>query len=319
LDAGMGQLKIFCGNANRPLTEEIARHLDLDVGDATVSTFKDGEIHVRIHENIRGCDVFIIQPTCNPVNQHLMELLILIDAARRASVARITAVVPYYGYARQERKTAGREPISAKLVANLITTAGADRVLSIDLHAPAIEGFFDIPVDHLRAGPILARYFRQHCDPPFVVAAPDEGAVEHAIKFQRRLGPDAGLAILVKHRPEPDQAEVVGMVGESQVQDCTVILIDDLISTGGTLIEAADHLLDVGAAAVYAGATHPVFAGNAAERLKDSRLKHIVVTNTIPVKKIDNNEKITVLSVAPLLAEAISRIHNDESVSSLFD
>lgn len=315
----MEQLKIFCGNANRSLTEEITRHLDLDVGDATVETFKDGEIRARIRENIRGCDVFIIQPTCNPVNQHLMELLILIDAARRASVARITAVIPYYGYARQERKTAGREPISAKLVANLITIAGADRVLTLDLHAPAIEGFFDIPVDHLRAGPILARHFRQYCDPPFVVAAPDEGAVERAIKFQRRLGPDVDLAVLVKQRPEPDRAKIEGMVGEDKVPGCTVILIDDLISTGGTLVEAADYLLDVGASAVYAGVTHPVFAGDAAERLKDSRLKHIVVTNTIPVKKTDDNEKITVLSVAPLLAEAISRIYNNESVSSLFD
>lgn len=312
----MEHLKVFCGNANRPLAQEIADHLDIELGRAVVATFKDGEIRARIQENIRGCDVFIIQPTCNPVNQHLMELLILIDAAKRASVERITAVIPYYGYARQERKTAGREPISAKLVADLLTVAGADRVLTVDLHAPAIEGFFDIPVDHLRAEPILADYFKRHCEPPFVVAAPDEGAVERAFKFQLRLGRDVGLAVLVKHRPEPDKAEVVGMVGD--VKGRTVVLIDDLISTGGTLTESADYLLQAGATAVYAGAVHPVFAGDAAERLRDSKLKHVAVTNTIPVAQSDDNEKITVLSIARLLADAIACIHRNQSVSLLF-
>lgn len=313
----MNGLKIFCGNANRPLAQAIADELGAELGRAMVATFKDGEIRARIVENIRGHDVFIIQPTCNPVNEHLMELLILIDAAKRASVERITAVIPYYGYARQERKTAGREPISAKLVADLITVAGADRVLTIDLHAPAIEGFFNIPVDHLRAGPILAEHFKCHCEPPLVVAAPDEGAVERAIKLQARLGHDVGLAILVKHRPEPDQAEVVGMVGE--VAGRTVILIDDLISTGGTLAESAEYLLRAGATAVFAGAVHPVLAGDAAEQLRRSVLKHVVVTNTIPVNPANRNEKITVLSVAPLLAEAIVRIHENRSVSALFD
>lgn len=312
----MNDLKLFCGNANRPLAHEIADHLGIRLGDARVATFKDGEIRARIQENIRGHDVFIIQPTCNPVNQHLMELLILIDAAKRASALRITAVIPYYGYARQERKTAGREPVSAKLVANLITVAGADRVVTMDLHAPAIEGFFDIPVDHLRAGPILSDYFKQHCRPPLVVAAPDEGAVERAIKLQGRLGREVSLAVLMKHRPEPDKAEVVGMVGD--VEGRTVILIDDLISTGGTMMESAEYLLQAGATAVFAGAVHPVLAGDAAERLRCSVLERIVVTNTIPVAEQSRNRRIVVLSVAPLLAEAIARIHENRSVSALF-
>lgn len=313
----MEELKLFTGNANRALAQEIARHIGVELGDALVKTFKDGEIRVQIRENIRGRDVFIIQPTCRPVNEHLMELLILIDAVKRASAARITAVVPYYGYARQERKTAGREPISAKLVANLITVAGADRVLTMDLHAPAIEGFFDIPVDHLRAGPILAEYFKQHVEPPVVVVAPDEGAVERAIKLQARLGNDVGLAIIMKHRPEPDRAEVVGMVGD--VRGRTAILIDDLISTGGTLIEAAEYLLTQGARAVMAGAVHPVFSGPAIQRLSASPLQRVVVTNTIPVPEAELDEKIVVLSVAPLLAEAIVRIHENRSVSELFE
>lgn len=314
----MNDLKIFCGNANRALAQKIAEHLGVELGRAMVTTFKDGEIRARIQENIRGHDIFIVQPTCNPVNQHLMELLILIDAAKRASAARITAVVPYYGYARQERKTAGREPISAKLVANLITVAGADRVLTMDLHTPAIEGFFDIPVDHLRAGPILADYFTRHCEPPLVVVAPDEGAVERAIKLQLQLGHDVSLAVMVKHRPVPDRAEVVGMVGEQAVEGRIAILIDDLISTGGTMIEAAECLLRAGAAAVFAGAVHPVLAGDAAERLRQSALKRIVVTNTIPIPEPMHNDKITVLSVAPLLAQAIERIHEHRSVSMLF-
>jgi ribose-phosphate pyrophosphokinase len=313
----MNGLKIFCGNANRPLAQEIAGHLGIELGRAMVTTFKDGEIRVQIMEHVRGHDVFIIQPTCNPVNRHLMELLLFIDAAKRASVGRVTAVIPYYGYARQERKTAGREPISAKLVADLITVAGADRVLTIDLHAAAIEGFFDIPVDHLRAGPILADYFKQHCGSPLAVAAPDEGAVERAVKLQTHLGPDTGLAVLVKHRPEPDQVEVVGMIGD--VKDRTVIIIDDLISTGGTLIEAAEYLLQKGATAVFAGAVHPVFAGAAARRLDQSVIQRVVVTNTIPISQTGLNDKIAVLSVAPLLAEAIARIHENRSVSSLFD
>jgi ribose-phosphate pyrophosphokinase len=315
----MPRLTLLAGNANRPLALEIAANLGVELSDAMVSTYKDGEIRARIYDNIRGQDVFIIQPTCDPVNDNLMELLLLIDASRRASAARITAVVPYYGYARQERKTAGREPISAKLVANLITVAGAQRVLTIDLHAPAIEGFFDLPVDHLRAGPILASYFRQNVPPPLVVAAPDEGAVERAIKFQARMGPQASLAVLVKHRPEPDKAEIVGLIGKSRVDGHAVILIDDLISTGGTLVEAAEHLLEAGASSVYAGATHPVLADNALERLFASSLERVVVTNTIPVGPPDQNDKFVVLSIAPLLAEAIARIHEDRSVSALFD
>jgi ribose-phosphate pyrophosphokinase len=226
-------------------------------------------------------------------------------------------VIPYYGYARQERKTAGREPISARLVANLITVAGADRVVTMDLHAAAIEGFFDIPVDHLRAGPILARYFEYHCEPPLVVVAPDEGAVERALKLQQSLRCDATLAVLVKHRPEPDQAEVVGMVGS--VEGRTAMLIDDIISTGGTLGESAEYLLNAGATAVFAGAVHPVFAGDAVTRLIQSELVRVVVTNTIPLPETIHSDKIVVLSVAPLLAEAIMRIHQNQSVSALFD
>lgn len=315
----MPQLRLLSGNANPLLAQEIASHLGVGLTDVVLGTFRDGEIRARILDNIRGYDVFIIQPTCNPVNDSLMELLLLIDAARRASAARITAVVPYYGYARQERKTAGREPISAKLVANLITVAGANRVLTVDLHAPAIEGFFDLPVDHLRAGPILANYFRQHATPPLVIAAPDEGAVERAIKFQQRMGRAASLAVLVKHRPEPDQAEMVGLVGETRVEGATVILIDDLISTGGTLVEAAEHLLRAGAAMVCAAATHPVLADDAVQRLSGSALDRVVVTNTIPVASVAGNDKFVVLSIAPLLAEAIDRIHENRSVSALFD
>ena len=313
----MNDLRVFSGNANIPLAEEIADHLDIHLGEAMVTTFRDGEIRVRIKENIRGHDVFIIQSTCNPVNQHLMELLILIDAARRASAARITAVIPYFGYARQERKSAGREPISAKLVANLITVAGADRVLTIDLHAAAIEGFFDIPVDHLRAGPILADFFDKTCRPPLAVAAPDEGAVDRAVKFQSWLKCDSVLSVLMKHRPEPDKAEVVGMIGN--VENRTVMLIDDVISTGSTLAESAEYLLGGGARAVYAGATHPGFSGQAAARIRDSKLEQIVVTNTIPIPDNMPADKISVLSIAPLLGEAISRIHQDRSVSALFD
>jgi ribose-phosphate pyrophosphokinase len=313
------QLRLLSGNANLQLAQEIAANLGVELSGVMLSTFKDGEIRAQILDNVRGQDVFIIQPTCDPVNDSLMELLILIDACRRASAARITAVVPYYGYARQERKTAGREPISAKLVANLITVAGANRVLTVDLHAPAIEGFFDLPVDHLRAGPILASYFRQSVAPPLVIAAPDEGAVERAIKFQERMGPSVSLAVLVKHRPEPDEAEMVGLVGESRVEGAAVILIDDLISTGGTLVEAADHLLEAGATMVCAGATHPVLADEAVARLSASALDRVVVTNTIPVESAAGNDKFVVLSIAPLLAEAIARIHENRSVSALFD
>jgi len=321
-------LLIFSGNANRPLAQEIAQHLDVPLGAAFVGTWKDGESRVRIEENVRGMDVFVVQPTCPPVNHHLMELLIIIDALRRASANRITAVMPYFGYAKQEKKTAGREPITARLVANLITTAGASRILTIDLHAAAIEGFFDIPVDHLRAAAILADYFQTlHLD-DVVVVSPDVGGVGRANEFRRRLSRyittnemyrDLGaatLAIVAKHRPQQDVAEILEMVGE--VQGKTAIIVDDLIQSGGTLIEAAEALLQRGARAVYACATHPVFAGQARQMLAASALAQVVVTNTIPVALEPGHDKIRVLSVAPLLAEAISRIHQDVSLSSLF-
>jgi ribose-phosphate pyrophosphokinase len=337
-------MHIFSGNANRPLAQEIAQHLNVPLGEAFVGQWKDGESRVRIEENVRGTDVFVVQPTCPPVNHHLMELLIVIDALRRASANRITAVMPYFGYAKQEKKTAGREPITARLVANLITTAGASRILTMDLHAAAIEGFFDIPVDHLRAVTILADYFqtlnlgdeapsrltprpgspRGLAERPnggrdgaseVVVVSPDVGGVGRANEFRRRLGA-ATLAIVAKHRPQQDVAEFLEMVGE--VQGKTAIIVDDLIQSGGTLIEATDELLHRGARAVYACATHPVFAGQARQKLTQSALTQVVVTNTIPVALEPQSDKIRVLSVAPLLAEAISRIHQDVSLSSLF-
>lgn len=321
-------MHIFSGNANRPLAQEIAQHLNVPLGQAFVGTWKDGESRVRIEENVRGMDVFVVQPTCPPVNHHLMELLIIIDALRRASANRITAVLPYFGYAKQEKKTAGREPITARLVANLITTAGASRILTLDLHAAAIEGFFDIPVDHLRAVPILADYFQTLNLGDVVVVSPDVGGVGRANEFRRRLSRyitnhemyrDLGaatLAIVAKHRPQQDVAEILEMVGE--VQGKTAIIVDDLIQSGGTLIEATDELLHRGARAVYACATHAVFAGQARQTLAQSALVQVVVTNTIPVALEPRHDKIRVLSVAPLLAEAISRIHQDVSLSSLF-
>ena len=308
------RLQLFTGNANPDLAAEIARHMGIPLGQALVSTFSDGEVQVRIQENVRGSDVFVIQPTCTPVNHHLMELLIMIDALRRASAQRITAVIPYFGYARQERKTAGREPISAKLVANLITTAGADRILAIDLHAPAIEGFFDIPVDHLRAGPILADYFQKLSLPDPVVVAPDEGGVDRAVKFRNRLG--VPLAIIAKHRPRPEDAKALEMVGD--VEGKTAIVVDDIVSTGGTLIEAVNTLVKRGARTVYAAIVHPVFSADAVERVQASALEKVVVTNTIPVPPEKQGEKIEVLSVAPLLAQAIQRIHEHRSISELF-
>jgi ribose-phosphate pyrophosphokinase len=309
-----GRLQIFSGSANRPLAQEIAAGLNINLGRAIVSTFKNGETRVKIEENVRGSDVFVVQPTCTPVNHHLMELLLLIDALRRASASRVTAVVPYYGYAKQEKKTSGREPISAKLVANLIRTAGADRVLTMDLHAPAIEGFFDIPVDHLQAGQMLSDYVRDLNLPNPVVVSPDAGGVGRANRFRERIG--AGLAIIAKQRPEPDIAEILEMVGE--VEDKTAIIVDDMISTGGTLVEAAHALLDRGARKVYACATHGVFAAEAIEIIRKSDLVETIVTNTIPQAPIAASARVRTISVAPLFAEAIMRIHKDLSLSALF-
>jgi ribose-phosphate pyrophosphokinase len=309
-----GRLQIFSGSANRSLAQEIAKFLNINLGRSMIGTFKNGETRIKLEENVRGSDVFVIQPTCTPVNHHLMELLLLIDALRRASASRVTAVIPYYGYAKQEKKTTGREPISAKLVANLIRTAGAHRLLTMDLHAPAIEGFFDIPVDHLQAGPLLAEYIRDLSLPHTVVVSPDAGGVGRANSFRERIG--AGLAIIAKQRPQPDVAEMLEMVGD--VHGKTAIIVDDMISTGGTLAEAARALKERGAEAVYACATHGVFAGDALAIIGGSVLVETIVTNTIPLPPNYEGTRIKVISVAPLFAEAIMRIHKDLSLSALF-
>jgi ribose-phosphate pyrophosphokinase len=309
-----GRLQIFSGSANRPLAQEIASYLNINLGRAIVDTFKNGESRIKLEENVRGSDVFVIQPTCTPVNHHLMELLLLIDALRRASASRVTAVIPYYGYAKQEKKTTGREPISAKLVANLIRTAGAHRVLAMDLHAPAIEGFFDIPVDHLQAGPLLADYIRDLNLHNLVVVSPDAGGVGRANSFRERIG--AGLAIIAKQRPQPDVAEMLEMVGE--VQGKTAVIVDDMISTGGTLAEAARALKERGALDVYACATHGIFAEPALSIMTESMLMETIVTNTIPLPDAYESARVRVISVAPLFAEAIMRIHKDLSLSALF-
>lgn len=309
-------LLLCSGNANRPLARAVAEALDLPLADALVTTFKDGETRVRIDQDVRGRNAFVIQPTSPPVNHHLVELLVIIDALRRASARQVTAVLPYYGYARQEKKTTGREPISAKLVANLITTAGADRVVTFDLSAPAIEGFFDIPVDHLRAAPILADFFGALNLPNVAVVAPDVGAVKRADDFRRRLAPDIPLIIVFKHRPSVDMAEVQELVGK--VEGHTAILVDDLISTGGTLLAATNALLERGARAVYACATHAVFAESTVQRLIDSSLEQVVVTDTIDLPEEYGDGKISVCTVAPLLAKTLKCIHENRSVSALF-
>ncbi len=312
----INHLKIFSGNANPELAEKICAYLAIPLGRANVRTFSDGEIFVEIQENVRGADVFVIQPTCPPVNDHLMELLIMIDALRRASARRITAVIPYYGYARQDRKVIPRTPITAKLVANLITVAGARRVLTIDLHAGQIQGFFDIPVDHLYAAPVLITYLREEFrDKEIVMVSPDAGGVERARAYAKRL--NAGLAIIDKRRLRPNESEVMHVVGD--VKGKVAIILDDMIDTAGTICKAADALYERGAKEVHGMATHPVLSGPAIERLRKSPMKSIVVTDTIPLREEAKKlKKIKVLSVAELLGEAIRRIHNDDSVSSLF-
>lgn len=309
-----GRLQVFAGNSNIALAREITAHLHLNLGRALVGQFKNGETRIKIEENVRGSDVFVVQSLTTPVDHHLMELLIMVDALRRSSAKRITAVIPYYGYAKQEKKTTGREPITAKLIANLIATAGAHRVLTMDLHAPAIEGFFDIPVDHLQAGPLLVDYFRSMDLQNVVVVSPDAGGVGRANKFRERIG--ASLAIIAKQRPEPDVSEVIEMVGD--VDGKTAIIVDDMISTGGTLVEAAKTLNDRGATGVYACATHGIFAGAAFGQMADSHLTEIVVTNTIPSPPEAQMARIKTMSVAALFAEAIMRIHKDLSLSTLF-
>src|SRR5579872_1348401 len=311
----MADLKIFTGNANRPLAEGVCRYLGVTLGTAMVGTFKNGETRVKIEEHVRGADVFVIQPTSNPSDHHIIELLIMIDALKRASAGRITAVIPYYAYAKQEKKTSGREPISAKLVANLIVTAGTDRVLAVDLHAPAIQGFFDIPVDHLSAIPLLAAELEDAYPlDDIVVVSPDSGGVTRAEDFRVRIR--AGLALIAKKRPEPDQVEVLDMVGD--VEDKVAVIVDDMISTGGTLVEAAEELIRRGARDVLAYAVHPVLATGACETIRNSALERVVVTNTILVPPEDRDAKIHVVSVAGIIGEAIRRIHEGRSVSALF-
>lgn len=309
------KFKLFTGNANPALAHEIAEYLGVKLGAANVSRFSDGEICIDINESVRGSDVYIVQPTCNSVNDNLMELLIMIDGIRRASARRITAVIPYYGYARQERKRRARDPISAKLVANLIVAAGARRVLTMDLHAGAIQGFFDIPVDHLPGGPILSQYFANKKLADIVVVSPDIGGVTRTRDFANRLG--AEIAIIDKRRPAPNVAEITNLIGN--IQGKTVIMVDDIIDTGGTITQGAQFLIDRGAKEVYACCTHAVLSGPAVERLNNSVIKEIVVTNTIPLPEEKMLPKIKVLSVAPLFGEAIVRIHEDLSVSKLFN
>lgn len=284
------------------------------MGDAKVRHFKDGEINIVINESVRGTDAFVIQPTCAPTNDNIMELLIMIDALRRASARRITAVMPYYGYARQERKSKARDPITAKLMANIITSAGADRVVTMDLHAPAIQGFFDIPVDHLPGVPILAQYFREKNLENVCVVSPDLGGVTRARDMAERIG--ASIAIIDKRRPEPNVSEIMHVIGD--LEGKSVIMIDDIIDTAGTITQGAQALIDRGAKEVYACCTHPVLSGPAMERLKNSVIKEVVVTNTIPIPEEKMLDKFKVLSVAPLLGSAIVRIHEDLSVSKLF-
>lgn len=310
-------IKIFTGNSNPGLAKEIADILGVNVGVSQVGTFSDGEISVNIDETVRGADVFLVQSTNAPVNDNLMELLIMMDAFRRASAGRITAVIPYYGYARQDRKAKARDPITAKLVADIIHTAGADRVLTMDLHAAQLQGYFNIPVDHLLGAPILAKYFEGLNIPEdeLVVVSPDIGGVARARKFADRL--HAPIAIIDKRRPKANVSEVMNVIGD--IKGKTVILIDDIIDTAGTITNGANALVKLGAKEVYACCTHAVLSGPAFERIQDSALKEVVVLNTIPLPEDKNTSKIRSLSVAPIFAEAIRRIYEDLSVSKLFD
>ncbi len=308
-------LKLFTGNANPALAQEICAYLGIRLGEATVSSFSDGEVRVKIEENVRGADVFVVQSCCAPVNDSIMELLIMIDALKRSSASRITAVIPYFGYARQDRKDQPRVPISAKLVADLITTAGADRVLTMDLHAGQIQGFFNIPVDHLYATPVLLEYINKRGVADLVVVSPDAGGVERARAFAKRL--QANLAIIDKRREGPNQTQIMNIIGD--VEGKSALLLDDMIDTAGTIVQGAQACAEKGAREVWAACTHPVLSGPALDRLQQSCLREIVVTNTIPLKEKERLcPKLHLLSVAPLLGEAITRIHEEESVSSLF-
>ncbi len=308
------ELGLFSGRANPELANKIAKHIGVPLGKMELSSFSDKEMYVRINENVRGKDVFLIQPTSPPANENLMELLIMIDAFQRASARRITAVISYYGYGRQDRKDEPRVPITAKLVANLVTTAGADRVLAIDLHAAQIQGFFDIKVDHLFAAPVFVDYFISKNLKNLVILSPDMGGIRRARAYANRL--DASLAVIDKRRTGANKAEVLNVVGK--VRGKQILIVDDMIDTGGTLIAAVRALIKKGVQEIYVSATHPILSGSAYEMIESSSLKELVVTDTIPLKQGKAKTKIKVLSVAPLLGEAIRRIHENKSVSSLF-
>ena len=309
-----GRLQVFTGTSHPQLAKEMMAELEAPLGRAVVGAWKNGETRVKLDENVRGSDVFAIQSMSHPVNNHLVELLLIVDALRRASAARITAVIPYFAYAKQEKKTSGREPISAKLVANLLTTAGADRILTMDLHSPAIEGFFDIPVDHLRAAPILARHINRQGLQDLVVVSPDAGGVARAEELRGRTG--GSLAIISKRHPGPDVSEALEMVGD--VDGRPAVIVDDMISTGGTLVLAAELLRDRGASPIYAAATHGIFAQDGLDLIHRSPIDKVLVTDTLPLPQDGPTTKIEVVSVAPLLAEAVTRIHKDLSISALF-
>ena len=309
------KFKIFCGTANEALADEVCAFLGLTRGQAHITRFKDGECYVQIQENVRGADVFVMQPTCRPVDEHLMELLLMIDALKRASARRITAVIPYYGYARQDRKDKPSVPISSKLVADLLTTAGADRALVVDLHAPQLQGFFNIPVDHLFGSPVLVSHFRDLNLPDLTVVSPDAGGVERARFFAKKM--DAALAIVDKRRVEMNVAEVMHVIGDVRGRNC--LIIDDLIDTAGTLVKTASALIENGATAVYACCSHPVFSPPAIENISKSSITQVVVTNTIPLTEEAKHEpKIKVLTIAGLIGRAIQSIHEETSVSKLF-
>jgi ribose-phosphate pyrophosphokinase len=310
------RFKIFAGSANRQLAEEICKQIGVPLGETKIQRFADGEIYFQLLENVRGVDVFIVQPTCNPVDSNLVELLIMIDALKRASAGRITTVVPYYGYARQDRKDRPRVAISSKLVADLLTTAGTNRALFMDLHAAQIQGFFNIPVDHLFASPVMVGYFREKNLPNLTVVSPDAGGVERARFFAAKMG--APLAIVDKRRADINVTEVMHVIGEVRGRTC--LIIDDIVDTAGTLVKTAQALLDEGATEVYACASHPVLSGPAIERIAASKIKELVVTNSIPLRdEAKAVEKIKVLSIAGLLGAAIESIHMETSVSSLFN
>lgn len=314
-DENNNRLRLFSGSANVSLAQEVARYLGMDLGPMIRKRFADGELYIQIQESIRGCDVYLIQPSCRPVNDHLMELLIMIDACRRASARQITAVIPYYGYARADRKTAGRESITAKLVANLITQAGAGRILAMDLHSAQIQGYFDIPFDHVYGSPVLLDYLIEKQLSDLVVVSPDVGGVARARAFAKKLD-DAPLAIIDKRRQAHNVAEVLNVIGD--VAGKTAVLVDDMIDTAGTIYEGARLLRQEGARQVYACATHAVFSPPAIERLSSGIFEEVIVTNTIPVSEESRFKQLTVLSVANLLGETIWRIHEDSSVSSMF-